>query len=349
MENKSKSRLSNIELLRIFAMGLVIASHLSYWGGAYYHTQGVDHFIASFFATGGKLGVSLFVMIGSIFMAKKNMSCKAVLKIILITMLVDAFFSVIMSFSGEHISVIGVLYPLNKSWFVNVYIGLMLVSPWLNKIINIVSYKSYRNLCIVLTIFCAVFPTIMFNGDFTNQFLWFIYLYLLTNFILKYKSEIYSKYSRKLHWKFLSKTYILLTGGGYVVMAYMIMRSDHFFPLRDSGSIIMLFVALGLFVFFYRLNIGYSGLINWIAKGTFVAYLIHDCGHFRDFLWSELLKCNQWYKLPDFFIYGSFTVVGILLVGAIFSMIIDKVVLYMLNISIVKKFINTIDSVYQIE
>ena len=225
MEVKSKPRLSNIELLRIFAMGLIVSSHLSYWGGAYYHTEGLHHFVASLFLTGGKLGVSLFVMIGSVFMAKKNMSCKAVLKILLMAILVDALFSVIMSFTGKHASIIGVLYPLNKSWFVNVYIGLMLVSPWLNKLINNICYKSYRNLCVVLTFFCAVFPTIIFDGDFTNQFLWFVYLYLLTNFILKYKADILAIFG-KLPWRILSKTYLLLTGGGYVFMAYMIMRSS---------------------------------------------------------------------------------------------------------------------------
>lgn len=216
MEVKLKTRLSNIELLRIFAMCLIIASHLSYWGGAYYHTEGIDHFIASLFLTGGKLGVTLFVMIGSIFMAKKNMSFKAVLKILLITVLVDALFAIIMSFTGKQASIIGVLYPLNKSWFVNVYIGLMLVSPWLNKLINNICYKSYRNLCVILTVFCAVYPTIIFDGDFTNQFLWFVYLYLLTNFILKYKAELLT-ILEKLPCRILSKTYLLLTGGGHHV------------------------------------------------------------------------------------------------------------------------------------
>lgn len=132
-------------------------------------------------------------------------------------------------------------------------------------------------------------------------------------------------------------------------MAYMIMQSDRFFPLRNSGSLIMLFVALGLFIFFYRLDIDYSGFINWIAKGTFVAYLIHDCGRFKDFLWEKLLKCDQWYNSPDFVIYGFLTVLGFLLIGAVVGMIVDKIVFHILNIAIVRKFVIKIDSAYQIE
>lgn len=349
METRAKPRMSNIELLRIVAMALIIASHLSYWGGAYFHTEGLDHFIASLFATGGKLGVSLFVMIGSIFMAKKDMSCKAVLKIILITILVDSLMSVVMLVTGKGISIIGILYPLNKSWFVNVYLGLMLVSPWLNKLISVISYKRYRNLCVVLTIFCAIFPTIILNGDFTNQPLWFVYLYLLTNFIIKYKAEIVSIKFWKLPCRVLSKTYLLLALGVYVFLAYMVMCSDRFFPLRNSGSVIMLFVALGLFIFLYHLKIGSSSLINWIAKGTFVAYLIHDNGRFKDFLWGELLKCNLWYNSPHFLIFGFLTIAGILLIGAIVGMVVEKIALYVLNIAAVKKLIDKVDVAYQAE
>ena len=48
-------------------------------------------------------------------------------------------------------------------------------------------------------------------------------------------------------------------------------------------------------------------------------------------------------------IYGILTVVGILLIGAVVGMIVDKIVLYILNIAVVRKFVDKIDSAYQIE
>ena len=349
MESVPKQRLSNIEFLRIFAMGLIIASHLSYYGGAYYHTEGLDRFIACLFLTGGKLGVTLFVMIGGIFMAKKHISSKAIIKILLITIIVDAAFVLPLWIVGKNASFVSVLNPLNKSWFVNVYLGLMLVSPWLNKLISVMDYKAYRNLCTILTFFCAIFPIIFFNGDYTNHFIWFVYVYLLTNFILKYKKLIISEgFVLKLRY-FISKTYLLFAMGGYIFMAYMIMQSEYYFPLRNSGSFVMLIVSLVIFLFFYRLKINYSCFINWMAKGTFVAYLIHDSGHFKKFLWNNILQCNQWYCSPKFILYGFLTIIGILLIGAIVGMIVEKVVLYVMNIAVVKKLTDKIDSAYQIE
>ncbi len=211
----SKPRMSNIELLRIVAMALIIASHLSYWGGAYYHTEGLDHFIASLFVTGGKLGVSLFVMIGCIFMAKRNMSCRAVFRIVLTMALVYFAFSIAAVLITEKTSMIlSAVYSITKNWFVNVYVGLMIISPWLNKLINVMDYKAYRNLCVVLVILCAVFPTIRFNGEYTNEFIWFVFLYFLVNFILKYKDELTSGKTWGKFYKALQKSYIFLTWGG---------------------------------------------------------------------------------------------------------------------------------------
>ena len=218
METSSKHRMSNIELLRIVAMALIIASHLSYWGGAYYHTEGLDHFIASLFVTGGKLGVSLFVMIGSIFMAKRNMSCRAVFRIVLTMALVYFAFSIAaVLITGKTSMVLSAVYSITQNWFVNVYVGLMIISPWLNKLINVMDYRAYRNLCVVLVVLCAIFPTIKFNSEYTNEFIWFVFLYFLVNFILKYKDELTSGKMWGKFYKALLKSYIFITWGGVCV------------------------------------------------------------------------------------------------------------------------------------
>lgn len=346
---KSKPRLSNIELLRIVAMALIIAAHLSYYGGAYYHTEGLDKFIASLFVIGGKLGVALFVMIGSFFMVKRQISFKAVFRLTMTSILVCFLCTAIIFIVREPISFKSLVIhnPMWMYWFVTDYIGLMLISPWLNKLINQMDYRSNRNLCFVLTLLCVLCPTSQLIPYFSNQFIWFVYLYILVGFFVKHK-DVFNQEKRLIRIKKLvNKTYIFATGGGYVFMAYLVYISEKLFPLRNSGSIFLLVVALGLFLFFYRLNIGQNRLINWIAKGTFAAYLIHENYFLRDYLWNDILRCSQWYNSPYFFFYGILSTMSILLLGAVVTVIIDRVVYFVLDIVIVKKIITKFDTVLQ--
>lgn len=346
-QKQSKTRQSNIELLRIVSMALIIAAHMSYWGGAFYHTEGMNKIFASLFICGGKLGVTLFVMIGSIFMAKKTVSFKGIFRIFLTMMLVHALCSIAMYFTGEQVSFKSIINPFHKAWFVYVYIWLMLVSPWLNKLSDIMDFRVHRNLCIVLTLICAVYPSIVFadSNNLFNQFVWFVYLYILVNFFLKYKLECLPKAVRKPIVRNQIKIYIFTAGAGYAFIAYMGMISDKFFPLRNSGSIIMLLVALCTFGLFYNKKMDHSSLVNWIAKGTFVAYLFHDDSYVRNFLWMKLIKCDQWYNSQMFFAYGILAIIGILLFGGIMTIFIDKVILFLLNKTFLNRIIVKLDKI----
>ncbi|MGN0729318.1 acyltransferase family protein [Treponema sp.] len=90
MENKViKTRQSNFELLRIFAMVMIVASHLAVHGVqqvlldskylAYTGGSFVNQLFTCFLPAGGGIGVALFFMITGFFMCRKeNSSVKKV-------------------------------------------------------------------------------------------------------------------------------------------------------------------------------------------------------------------------------------------------------------------------------
>ena len=129
-------------------------------------------------------------------------------------------------------------------------------------------------------------------------------------------------------------------------MAYLVYLSEKFFPLRNSGSAILLMVALGLFIFFYKLDIGHNSFINWVAKGTFVAYLIHENYFIRDCIWNDILKCSQWYNSPSFFFSGILSVIAILLLAAITTVVIDRIVMFILDRSAFKQIVTKLDTIF---
>ena len=90
MENKTiKTRESSVELLRIFAMFMIVAHHLSVHGVqqvsfdsrylSYTNGSFFNQLFTCFLIPGGKVGVALFFMITGFFMCRKeNSSVKKV-------------------------------------------------------------------------------------------------------------------------------------------------------------------------------------------------------------------------------------------------------------------------------
>ena len=206
-------------------------------------------------------------------------------------------------------------------------------------------YKLNRNLCIVLTILCVVCPTSLLIPYFTNQFIWFVYLYVLMGFFMKYK-DAFSQEKIGRIMKVINRFYIFVVCGVYALMAYLVFLSEKFFPLHNSGSALVLVAALGIFFFFIRLNIGHNSFINWVAKGTFVAYLIHENYFVRDCIWNDVLKCSGWYNSPSFFFYGFLSIIAILLIAAFVTVVVDKMAMFVLNRSTVKQVVTKLDAIF---
>lgn len=168
MNNSSKIRQSNIELLRIAAMLMIVGHHMAVHG-IYHVTAGENAYsvysmgtqlnkaFTSLFAPGGEIGVAIFFMITGYFQIKKNtFSLK---KIILQSFFYGAFCTIAFGI----IELLGGMAPLyvvknigkfamkavftpitgNVWWFVTSYIIIMLLSPFINRYLNKLNKKGY--------------------------------------------------------------------------------------------------------------------------------------------------------------------------------------------------------------
>ena len=71
-ENKMRERNSTIEMLRIFAMILVVMSHCAVHGGVVSN----EAKISNWFYIGGEIGVAIFILISGYFMVDEKVSMK---------------------------------------------------------------------------------------------------------------------------------------------------------------------------------------------------------------------------------------------------------------------------------
>ena len=164
-----KKRISNIELLRIIAMFMIVASHLACHGvqhcndsiNAYKIWQAGSTFnkiFVSFLTPGGMIGVACFFMITGYFNIEKNSFS---LKKVVLQGSFYGLFSVlllvvakIMKYNFEDIdfsvlfstAVKSIFVPItngNVWWFLTAYVYLMLLTPFLNRVAQKLNKKGY--------------------------------------------------------------------------------------------------------------------------------------------------------------------------------------------------------------
>lgn len=95
-----------------------------------------------------------------------------------------------------------------------------------------------------------------------------------------------------------------------------------YYLLEDSNKILAVSLSFSLFMLFLNFNIKSSKIINGIAKTTFGVLWIHaNSDTMRSFLWTDLLKCTDYYVTNYFLIHAVICVIGVYLVCVLIDLI----------------------------
>lgn len=195
-------RFANIELLRIISMMLIIASHLC---NHYMDMEGsLWPFPPGFiFLQSIKsityIAVNMYVLISAYFLCESSFKSKRIIMIWLEVL----FYSLIIGAphiinGGVDLSrILTVFFPILMSeyWFATVFIGLLLLSPFMNMSIHSMNQKALLINCCVLLFLTSIVPTfiepfsrwVAYGGS--CGLLWFITLYYCASYIRLYVSE----------------------------------------------------------------------------------------------------------------------------------------------------------------
>lgn len=302
-------RETGIELLRIICMIMVVYLHLLSYSGLLYGNVGVDLkssfiWILEAFCL---VAVNCYVLIGSYFLVDKKFSIKRIIKLFIQVLFYSVLIFIIMvlifKVKFNKTDIFRSLLPvLGKNyWFVTIYIGLCIFSPFLNIFIKNITKKQYKMLLIVMAFMFSVWPFIVpfsTNLEFGGAYsiVWFINLYLIAGYLKKhFDINKYKKSTYLLTYLVSSSLLFIIT---YIIRYFKIHYfSEAFF--YSYNFIIVVFASIGLFLFFKKLNIK-SNLINKIilffSSLTFGVYLIHENPFVRNKLWGGpigLLVRNQ--------------------------------------------------------
>lgn len=161
----SKQRFLGPDILRTVAICAVFSVHMiSITGGCDFKGSGLNDFIRAFLLFFGRCGVPLFLLLTGFLQCRREINKKHYLSIIpvllsyylisLITLLVAGSNDL----SADLLSILGFRY--GYAWYVEMYVGLFLIIPFLNILFNALCQKQQRLLILLLLVITLLPATV---------------------------------------------------------------------------------------------------------------------------------------------------------------------------------------------
>lgn len=329
-------RQSNFELLRIFAMILVTASH---WGWAFVSVDYADftmvNLIFQFFFRGfGQLGVILYIMISGYFLSKSRVKIQSFLRIVLQVVFTSCLLIISNYIITPHIDlsasfIVRYIFLLSDGdfWFVAPYLFMFLLSPFINIVADKLNKKQFLALLAVIGFFVSVIPSVIGEQITDNNvilnIIFFVFIYLIGAFLRRFKAEIKSKNMVLIVCMCLSVLYAV----SILIPCLLLKQYTFIIFFQQRSNFVLILFAIFIFLLFERIPIKQNKVINAISASTFGIYLIHENFLTRQRLWKGLFHLDNYINSPWFIPYslGSFLLVFVICAG------IDMVRKYLLE------------------
>lgn len=264
MTQSTATRLSNIELLRIFSVLGIVLMHG--FACAMETTHAVNEVALVAVNAVCNMGVTLFVMISGFFGIRYRTSRLADMWLMIL------FYS-LLTFGGKlfldvttptYSNIFAALTPVshNTYWFITCYVVVYCLAPFINKWFDMLTKREMQLLIITLSVFFLFVPT-LFHCSLSGE----PYGKSLPNFFLAYALGRYIALHGVAGWLNKYKVYIV------VVLVAVIFTGNyvqpHHFLLCKDNSFLIVGGAIATFICFAppysSFNIQ-SQLINWLAR-----------------------------------------------------------------------------------
>lgn len=343
---KHRTRDSKFELLRIISMVFIIIHHYVYHGGLIFHASGSNLCLGVLLLPLGKIGVNLFVLISGYFLINSKFRIKKVINLWIKTIffsimivILGALFFKNMSFANL-LEAIHPLKCLRMYWFIPSYLGLYMLSPFLNKLLNSLDKNKYIYLICMFMIGLIILPQSFAFNNYVGGISWFIFLYIVGAYFKLY--GIKAKYLRilmvgiLLYFSWFSSVNFVKNEASFLIGQYI-----------QMDNLIIFLLSLSIFGVFQQLKIDYHPDINFLAESTLGIYILHDNPHLRNFWW-KILKTKWFYDANILVLISHIAFCAIviyilmLMIDKIFNIVLKKT---FLDIQIFDSYFEKLDNI----
>ena len=298
MENKKRN--SSLDLLKIIAIIMVIASHYLnvQFGQALVNEKtmlGVStHFIESTVV----IACNVFLLITGYFYAKKrSISVRKAVNLsvtyLFYGVVIAALYILIARPSIDRSLISAIVSSIFDRWFIVFYLILYLLIPYINTVVAKLSKKKFEILLGILLFFFSLWPTFLTDvtlKDYGYGMVNFTTIYLIGTYLRLYGDKLLEK----------RKTIYLL---GFLSLAATTAFSYFSFRAWNYCSPFIILQSLAMFTIFKNITIKENKIITRIASFSLAIYLIHENHLICKWLFQEVFKCKDvigtWGYIPN--------------------------------------------------
>lgn len=293
----NKQRSSNFELLRIVCMLLIICGHII-MVHKYNEIGDSSWIIRQVVRPFCMVAVNVFVLISGYFGIKLNTK-----KLWKLNWMVT-FYCVVFLLMGYAVGFHGFearkdwmqFMPVvtKQYWFITVYFALCLVSPFLNKLVEVLDKEMYKKLLLTCFALFVVLPTFAVILNFKTitldsgyGLINFMFLYLLGRYIRLHFTSTWSKN------KYLLAYFCSMSIMAAFQILYSKLLGFDFDALISYDTLFTFTGAVCLFLFFQQLRFT-SKFINTLAAPCLAVYVIHINPIIFHPLFADLLHVREY-------------------------------------------------------
>lgn len=276
-----------MELLRVFSMlGIVILHCFLYANGG---DNAVNHDIRGYMSLLENsifiVSVNVFVLISGYFTIGSRgghyIKIRKLLNLYLMMVFYILLF-VLMGFFSHKIEIHPSHYlPLKSDvyWFMTIYFQLMLIAPFLVRLVDCLDRYWYRCLLLLLFVLTTVIQIRGTDGGYS--LFWFVFLFLFAGYLKLYDVRIKRGWILIIYFVSLLFYWLLRISGLPLLNWLFSFCYSNIFVFLMSVCILLWFCGIG------NLNKG-GRILAKLAPYTLGVYLIHEHPIVREYLWAQV-------------------------------------------------------------
>ena len=278
-------RSSNIELCRIASILLVLLVHSAFAANGYPQDITKSNIWLIALESLSIIGVNVFIFISGFF------SIKLKPKTIYTLFFACGFYWLLLTcfaiFSGEGFELKNILFVSNSHYFILDYLGLALLSPILNKFSKDSDKRLFAKVLLLLIIYQTYFDCI--TGANSTEFdsgyslMSFSIIYLIARYI-----RIYGVPAILIKWS--GTMYIISSVLLFTVSIVLVKLRYHsaLYKVFAYDNPIVIFSTICFFLYFLKMKVTNSKLINIVAKSTLGVLLFHASTSATPTVWTYM-------------------------------------------------------------
>ncbi len=229
------------------------------------------------------------------------------------------------------------LFPtlLKSYWFFSAYLGLFLLSPLLNLLVQKLNLKHAFTFLIIILFFSIIstfYDTFSILGGYS--LIWFIFIYLIGAIIKKFKLN--ELFSRKW-WLIIALVSFIITWFSKLALQFsrISFLENRSSQLVNYVSPTIVLMAIALLCLFSKISCSTSSAktISFFASSAFSVYLIHDNSYIRNHLISKIHTFIGNFNFLSLTLFIIFSVLTIFIT----CIFIDKIRIFIFKLLNVEK------------